>query len=633
MTKQQGMDTSGPAPPPTTSSVVKTRAVTFPVARQLAANVTTGLRDVLTWRPLLALLLARPLASGLVVGVVLAWLVGYPLAITAFEAVHTSAGWTLQPLSEFLGRADAWQAVWRTLWIATASTVLAALVGVPLAFAFERAEFPGRRLLGVLVALPVALPPLVGVIAFLFLYGESGFLARALRTIGGSGQGRWNLSGAPAILLVHTYSMYVYSYLFVRAALRRQDGAHAEAAASLGASPWRIFWQVTVPGLRPALLAAGLLTFMTALASFSAPYVFGGGYRVLTTQIVASKLNGDVAMAHVETMALATLAIAALLVLRRLDRAAATARGGVRGIAPARRKLSKTGRLLAIAVALTLTVVLLLPHATLLLISFVPPATWTTEALPPVLDGSNYRAVFGEPERLRPLLTSGWLAAAATAGALGLGLCAAALADRLRREAARRRAPNTRQSGARRERLADFLAGLLSLPWAIPGTVFAVALAATMSVDQPWAGRFLLVGTPWIMLLAYLVRSLPLTGRAGLAGFAGLDPALGEAAAALGASPSRTLGSVTLPLLWPALAAGAGLALVTNLGDFVTSIVLYTYDTRPVAVEIYSNLRIQELGIAAVHGVLLMIISALGFLAWDRDLTENRQRSAATSSS
>jgi ABC-type Fe3+ transport system permease subunit len=74
-----------------------------------------------------------------------------------------------------------WHALWASLWISLATVVLSAAVGVPLAFLFERTEFPGRRALGTLVALPVALPPLVGVLAFLFLYGESGFASRAVQ--------------------------------------------------------------------------------------------------------------------------------------------------------------------------------------------------------------------------------------------------------------------------------------------------------------------------------------------------------------------------------------------------------------------------------------------------------------------
>ncbi|HVR96415.1 MAG TPA: iron ABC transporter permease [Thermoanaerobaculia bacterium] len=530
----------------------------------------------------------------------LAWLVGYPLLITLIEALGGPEGWTLAHFAAFAGRPDEWLSLWRSLWISAASVVLSAAIGIPLAFLFERAEFPGRRVLGAIAALPVALPPLVGVIAFLFLYGESGFMTRAIQAVLGLEQPPWRLAGPGAILLIHAYSMYVYFYLFTRAALSRMDGAVLEAAAALGAGRARTLWRVTLPMLRPAFAGAALLTFMTSLASFSAPYLFGGSFRVMTTQIVASKLNGELALAQVETVMLAGLALLGLWAMRRADRAAVGT--GVRGIAPARKKISRPAARWALGVlGYLLAALLLLPHAVLVLVSLVPAFTWTAEPFPPVLNLGNYTSLAGDAERLRPIVNSFWMALAATAAALVLGLAAARAA--------------VRRKGA----LGGAVEWLIGLPWAVPGTVFAVALATTFSVDRPALGRFVLIGTPWILPLAYLVRNLPLTGRSALAGLRGLDPALEEAADSLGAGRLRRLWRVTLPLLRPALAAGAGLAFITALGDFVTSIVLYTFDTRPISIEILSSLRLQDLGMAAVYGVLLMSASTVAFLLWGRE--------------
>jgi iron(III) transport system permease protein len=165
----------------------------------------------------------------------------------------------------------------------------------------------------------------------------------------------------------------------------------------------------------------------------------------------------------------------------------------------------------------------------------------------------------------------------------------------------------------RRVRFGGIMQGLLALPWAVPGTVFAIALATAFSVHAPLMGRFILVGTLWILPLAYLVRNLPITSRAVTAGLRALDPSLDEAAATLGAGRWRTLRRVTLPLLRPALVAGASLAFVTAFGDFVTSIMLYTYDTRPVSLEILSSLRQSDVGVAAAYGVVLMMVSAAVF--------------------
>lgn len=535
--------------------------------------------------------------GAILIALVLLWLVGWPLLVTLGEALEAPR-WTVRHFAEFAGRPEEWRALWASLWISLATVGLAAAIGTPLAFLFESAEFPGRRVLGALVALPVVLPPLVGVIAFLFLYGESGFVARAIQSALGLAESPWRLSGPAAVLLVHAYSMYVYFYLFTRAGLSRRDASVVEAAASLGASRRRILIRVTLPLLRPALTGAAVLTFMTSLASFSAPYVFGGGFRVMTTQIVASRLNGDIPMAMVETVTLAAVALLGLAFLQASERGRIVTGGG-RGIAPARRRLGGSRWVVAIF-GWALAGLLLLPHATLLLVSFVPRGTWTVEILPPVLDLSNYRSLFSEPERLRPLANSLWMAAVATAGALALGFAAAQRAIRSR------------------SRFGGVLETLLTIPWALPGTVFAVAFSTAFSVDAPWLGRFVLVGTAAILPLAYLARNLPLTGRATFAGFRQLDPALDEAASSLGASRWRRFRRVDLPLLAPALAAGASLAFITALGDFVVSIVLYTFETRPISIEILSSLRLNEVGVAAAYGVVLAALSAVVFFVWGR---------------
>jgi iron(III) transport system permease protein len=189
------------------------------------------------------------------------------------------------------------------------------------------------------------------------------------------------------------------------------------------------------------------------------------------------------------------------------------------------------------------------------------------------------------------------MAGVATVAALVLGFAAARVARR----------------GGWLGRAAELLVGI---PWAVPATAFAVALATTHSTFEPLGGRFLLVGTLVLLPLAYLARSLPATGRATLAGLAQLDPGLEEAAASLGAGKLRTLRRVTIPVLRPALVSGALLAFLTAFGDFVVSIVLYTFETRPIAIEILARLRLQETGVAAAYGVLLAAISAAIFLVW-----------------
>ncbi|MFL5493977.1 MAG: ABC transporter permease, partial [Gemmatimonadales bacterium] len=321
--------------------------------------------------------------------VLLIWLIVYPLLLVLIEGFRGPGGWTLDFVRLFLQRRNEASALWGSLWISLATVALAGVIGIPLAFLFWRYDFAGRRILGALVALPAVLPPLVGVIAFLFLYGESGFASLLVQRLLRLDQPPWRLQGAGAILLVHAYSMYVYFYLFTRAGLASLDAAVFEAAASLGAGRLRTLRRVVLPLLYPSLAGGALLTFMTALASFSAPYIFGGGFRVMTTQIVATRLNGDDQLAMVETVSLTLMALAALWLLRG-NRVAENPAGGRKGVAPALVPIRRPVVRVAVAVVgWSLALVLLLPHLTLLLVSFVPAGTWTTEPLPPAYTWRN----------------------------------------------------------------------------------------------------------------------------------------------------------------------------------------------------------------------------------------------------
>jgi iron(III) transport system permease protein len=533
--------------------------------------------------------------AGVVLLAFLLWVVAYPLVLVSLDAFRNADGWTLEYLRAVVHRSSEVSAIWNSLWISVASAAVAALIGLPLAALFSLVEFPGRRVLGALIALPVVMPPLVGVVAFLFLFGETGFVARFIQAIFRLDQPPWRLEGGWAVLLVHAYAFYGYFYLLGRAGLANVDRSLLEAAAALGAGRWRTLTRVLLPLLRPTLVGATLLVFLSALASFSAPYIFGGGFRVMPTQIVATRLNGDDGIAMVETVILTLIALGGLWLAGRFE-GTATLTGGSKGGAPIRRApRSKAARFWVATGAWSAAVVLLLPHATLLLLSFVPAGTWTVETLPPVYTLGNYGALLSEPERLGPLINSCWMAILATLVAMAVAIAAGLLVVRLR-------VPGSKAIRA-----------LLAVPWAVPGTVFAIALAAVFSVDRPLVLRFVLIGTPWLLPLAYLIRNLPLASRPVLAGFRGLDPALEEAGASLGAGRWRRLRRITLPLLAPALAAGATLAFATALGDFVTSIVLYTYDTRPISLEILSSLRDSDVGVAAALGMVLTVLAGAVF--------------------
>lgn len=516
----------------------------------------------------------------------------YPNLFTLIRSFFPGGAFSIDVYIRFFSTPSAREAFTNTLLISVATVVLAAAIGVPLAFLFHRYEFPGRRVLRAITAAPVLLPPLVGVIAILFLYGESGIISRAVQLAFGLSRPWPSLGGLSAILFVHAYSMYVYFFMFASAGLDRLDSAMEEAADTLGASGFTKLTRVTLPMLVPSLIGASLVTFMSSMASFTAPYIFGGGIRVLSVEILNSKLNGNIPMALVETVLLAVPSVAVLFFLRWYEgrrKYSAVGKGVARQRVPITSDLAKAT---AAAVGAGIVVFLILPHLMVILMSFVQDGTWTTELLPPSYTTQNYVRLFRDPAFFEPIRNSLWMSAAATAANLAWGLIATFWLHR-------------RQGNL--QRFADVM---IILPWALPGTVVALAMVESFSTA--------LAGTIVLLPAIYFIRNLPLVVRAIDASFAQIEPTIEEAASTLGATSFYAIRRVILPLVFPGVIAGSVLAFITALGEFVSSIVAYVYSNRPISIEILSQFRQFNLGTASAYGVLLILLIAVTLFAGER---------------
>jgi iron(III) transport system permease protein len=528
----------------------------------------------------------------------LMWTVIYPnIAVIAGSFENGLGHWR-----EFIASPTDREALTTSIVISIASVIASVIIGVPLAFLLSRFEFPGRRILKAVATLPAALPPLVGVIAFLFLYGESGIVTRAIQRLFGMSEAPWRLTGVWAIIFVHAYTMYVYVFLFVSAGLDRFDTTLDEAGAGLGATSWQRMRRVTLPLLTPALAGSMLLVFMTSLGSFSAPYVFGGGIRVLSTQIVASKLNGSMGLAYVETTVLALSAVAGLLLFRWLEGKRKYTSSG-KGAATRRILKSQKTQIIAAALSIITVVILILPHLMVVLVSFARDGTWTTQVLPPHYTIDNYRRLFTEAQLWKPIMNSIWMSVIATAANVVVCFVAAYLIV-MRKFTGRK-----------------LLEILTALPWAIPATAIALGLAATFNRNDLLSLRVLLVGSFWILPLAYFIRNIPLVSTAVESSLRQMDASLEDAARGLGASWGLTMRRVILPAARPGLIAGGLLAAVTAVGEFVASVVLYTHANRPISLEILAQLRALAFGTAASYSVLLIIL-VLGMTLTARSLEE-----------
>ena len=479
-------------------------------------------------------------------------------------------------------RGQAWTVVFNTLYIGFGSVVGAGLFGTALAFALTRYTFPASRILGGLAYLPFTLPPLVGVLSFYYLIGSDGFVTRfADQVLGLPGM---VITGPWAILLIHTYSFYVFFYAMVGPALASLDQYQLEAARTLGASRARVFFKVTLPLLRPALAGASLLTFMSACASFSAPYFFAERFPVLSVAVYTERSQNNQGAAVTLTVILALVSLLGIL----LFRSART--GGRSGSKGAPRPVASTpGRVFAGSVAWLAITALLLPHLTIIWLSFADYSAWHTELIPTVMTVENYTRLFNSPSAFAPIMNSLWMSALATAATLLIALPAAYLIARKR-------------PGGR------WLNFIVMIPWALPGTVIAINLI--VAFNDRWLPLY---GTIWLLPLAYFVRNIPMLTRMVGAALETFDGTLIEAGRTLGARKRYCFWHIVIPLVAPAVAAGAAMVFATCLGEFVASILLYQPGNIPISVKINMEWR-AAVGPAFAYSVLLMLMVAGTFL-------------------
>lgn len=482
--------------------------------------------------------------------------------------------------------------VWISLWTVMGSAV----VGISLSYLFFRFDFKFKKVLMSLAVLPLALPPLVGVLAFLFLYGESGILPRSIQLLFNLESIPFSFSGLWAVLLVHVYSMYVFFYLFCSAALGNVDRSLVEASYDTGAGQARTFFQIILPQLRGAIVSSSLLVFMISMASFTAPLMFAGAKNFMTLQIYNYKTNGNLEAAATISIVLTAICLVFLILMeiRSQAKPSTTASKGATPLAiPIQ---SGWGRFLALSVGLVMLTLLLLPIATIVLISFVKEGSWTYQVLPQEYTWANYGNLISQKDVLEPIINSLQMASIATTGNVLFGVMAALVL-------AKGRLPGR-----------GILRGLAILPFAIPGTVIAINLIVTFNQPSALTLGNVLVGSFWMLPLAYFIRHIPLVFRSTLAALESYDDRMSEASSDLGASRLQTLRRVVLPSIAPGIMAGALLTFVTALGEFVSSIMLYVFDNRPISVEILSQLRLYDFGAAAAYSVFLMILIGLSTL-------------------
>ncbi|MEJ7764751.1 MAG: iron ABC transporter permease [Acidimicrobiales bacterium] len=460
-----------------------------------------------------------------------------------------------------------------SLGLAAATTATAVAIGVPVAWLTTRTDLPSRRLLTVLTALPLAIPSYVAALAVIAAFGPEGALARWLGPLGV--EALPEVYGFAGAWLALSLSTFPYVTLTVRGALRRLDPALEEVSRSLGVGGWETFRRVTLPQLRPAIAAGGLLVALYTLADF-------GGVSLLRfdtfTRVIYVQYRGSLDRSGAAVLALVLAAVSLTVV-------AAEARTRTRARVAAARaaRVPRTvdlGRWRAPALgflALLVVVALAVPIATIL--------TWLVLGAREGIDLGETAVAAGRSARVS---AGGALAALVAAWPV------AVLASR--------------HPG----RLARWTERLSYAGYALPGLVVALALVFFGArVARP------LYQTVGMLVLAYLVLFLPQAVGALRTTLGQVSPSLEDASRSLGAGAWATARRVVLPLVRPGAMAAFALVFLTAMKELPAALLLGPTGYDTLATGVWASTSEGFFGRAAAPALVLIVVSSvpLAFLA------------------
>jgi iron(III) transport system permease protein len=543
---------------------------------------------------------ARPKISryGLLVAVVV--VIGYfvlnPLIYLfrgTFQGAHDQL--TTGYMSEAFGDSGTLGMLGNTLVFGLGAAVFATVVGSVLAFLVARTNIPMKSLVTAASLVPLIIPGILHTVAWLMLLSPKiGALNPYLKWIG---LGGLNVGSMPGMIFVQGLHTVPLVFLLMLPAFKAMDPTLEEAAAISGSSVWESIRRVTLPMMRPAMLAGLLIALVTSIEGFEVPLVLGSpaGISVLSTKIWFELQTFPVhyGEAGSYSMVLIVITLIGSYFYSRFSRSGRkyqTVTG--KGYRPRTIQLGPLRWVGAAFVAVYFLFAVAAPTLILLYVSIQPfyrKISWSNLA---DSDFSNYTKLFQNPVAPRALEHSLLLsAAAATIVMLFMALASWVVV----------------RTKIRGRWLVD---GLAFTPMALPGVVLGVALIFVY-LRSPVP----IYGTIWILLIAYVTKYIPYGMRYSSSAMLQIGQELEEASAVSGAGLFKTLRRIDLPLLLPGLLSGWIFIVVSAMRELSTSLLVYSPGHEVLPVLIWSEYSDGQFGALAALGVVMIaILVALVFI-------------------
>ena len=482
-------------------------------------------------------------------------------------------------------------ALWGSVWL----TVVTLLFGIPLAMLLawitSSTDAPLASALETLPTLTLALSPLVGAIGWMVLLSPRvGILNLLVRQWFGLDldSGPFNAFSIPVIIMLMTFYVVPYIYGPVHGAFRQVDASLLEAARACGADGRGALWSVTLPLLRPAILAGGLIGGVMVAAMFAIPLILssGTGLNVIPTQIyhyINQEGRPGPAMAMASFLTVVTLTAMGLY-FRILGRGRFVTVGG-KGSRRVRVALGAWRWPATLLVLLYLGLALVVPLVTLGYLSLV--GFWSNNVFAQPVNFSQYARLLEFPAAMDGLFNSAWLSGLGATLALLFGFLVSY--RRLRR-------PNW---------LNGAIALLGGLPLGIPSIVLGLAFLYTFT-----GGPLPLYGTPLILIACYAIHVMPIAMRNSDASLLRVAPELEEAGLVCGDTRAGIIWRVLLPAIRQPLLTAWGLSFIILFRDLSISILMFTAATTPSSVALLGIFDQGWMTGAAAYSILITAISA-----------------------
>lgn len=488
--------------------------------------------------------------------------------------------------------------LWFTTWQAVVSTLLTIGLALPGAYVFTRYRFPGKSLLMSLATLPFVLPTVVVAAAFTALVGPRGIVNDALMAV-------FSLENPPLrlertitlILIVHVFYNYAIALRMISGFWANQSVRMEEAARVLGAHGWRLWWNIRLPVLRPAILAAAVLVFIFTFTSFGVILILGGPrYATLEVEIYRQAVNlFNLPMAAALSLVQIGFMLLMMVVYTRLQ--SRTQLDLQKAAQIARPPRSSREKLFVGANLLLMAVMLFAPLLALVVRSL------NLDADNPVF--INFTNLSQNPRNsilfVPPIQAVGnslMFAAVTTVLAVSLGLITAYLLT------------------TRGSRLTRWLDPLFMLPLAT--SAVTLGFGYIIALDEPPLN---LRTSSLLIPLAHTLVAMPFVVRSVLPALRGIAPSIHEAASVLGASPFQVWHRIDLPLISRGMIVGATFSFTVSMGEFGASVFIARPDTPTMPVAIYRLLGqpgVANYGQALAMSVILMAVCAVSFVVIER---------------